>query len=174
MPPPPPPPPPVTSSAPVAAPSSLLAAIEKGTKLKKVTTKDKSAPLIGNVNKGGVNSSSGVGGVGGGAGVPSPMSGNPLFANGIPKLQKTNTLKSPQNTLSHSQSGTLKSPQVINSMQMPTLQHVQNTAIQHTAPPVPPNNNPYHPPVPPIPQSAQTPPHIQSPSIPQTSRNEQE
>ena len=105
-PPAPPPPGPARPSGPAFKPSKgggdrgdLLKSIQKGTKLKKVETNDRSSPILGN-NKnsnsggGGGQSSRGVaqnqagGGGQEGGGAPGPLPGiGGLFAGGMPKLK---------------------------------------------------------------------------------------
>ncbi|XP_045473607.1 WAS/WASL-interacting protein family member 2-like isoform X2 [Harmonia axyridis] len=100
----PPPPPPVAPPPPMMAPpvafnppksstddrSALLKSIQRGTKLKKAVTNDKSAPVIGKVTS---SNSAPTGNSGGGSygGPPMPngMGLGGLFAGGMPKLKPT-------------------------------------------------------------------------------------
>ena len=102
-PPAPPPPGPARPSGPAFKPSKgggdrgdLLKSIQKGTKLKKVETNDRSSPILGNNkntggggqgSRGGVAQNQGAGGQDGG-GAPGPLPGiGGLFAGGMPKLK---------------------------------------------------------------------------------------
>ncbi|ULU01056.1 hypothetical protein L3Y34_001442 [Caenorhabditis briggsae] len=100
-PPPPPPPPPVSSAAPPPASSArnaLLGDIQKGMKLKKTVTNDRSAPSVGKVvgSGGAAGSSNGTSGNGNGRAVkPPPVSGGlgGLFANGLPSKPSENKIR---------------------------------------------------------------------------------
>ncbi|KAL3268781.1 hypothetical protein HHI36_007879 [Cryptolaemus montrouzieri] len=129
-PPPPPvaPPPPMLGTPPVFnAPkasddrAALLKSIQKGAKLKKTVTNDKSAPMIGN-KTGKVtnnNSSQPVNNGGSNFGIssaPNGMALGGLFAGGMPKLKPTknrlgNSLSNnPSNNMNEEQNGYMRSP----------------------------------------------------------------